>query len=42
MFYFKTDLKNIPAFRLDRSNHLVSYISDVSPKKRNGVNNKQK
>lgn len=41
MFYFKTDLKNIPAFRLDHSNHLVSYTSDVSPK-RSSVNNKQK
>lgn len=42
MFYFKTDLKHSPAFQLDHSNHLVSYVSDVNPEKSNGVNNKQK
>lgn len=42
MFYFKTDFKNILAFRLDHSNHLLSYASDAGPEKRSGVNNKQK
>lgn len=42
MFYFKTDFKNIPAFQLDHSNHLLSYGSDVGPEKGSGVNNKLK
>lgn len=42
MFYFKTDLKNILAFQLDHCNHLVPRTSDIRPKKRSTVNNKQK